>query len=363
MDRSRPLWEVCVVDGLEDGGFAVLIRVHHAVLDGAGGALALARVLSPDPSASDDAWPGQGPDAVDAAHWRAARAPGFAWWLARAAREGPRARARVASRLRRAVAAGGWPWARALLAGAVSAVGTVARPSPVTSFNPDHVGPARAFAGGALDLDDVRRVARARGVTVNDVALAAVAGGIARWLASRGERVGRDPMRVMVPVNLRDEDDADGGNRVAMMLVALPVGEPDPLRRLDAVARATRIAKASHQRDAVEWAEALAEWSGIAPLVAAVRVAFRLRPYNLIVTNVPGPPVALYLLGAALREAYPLVPLYGDQAIAVALFSYCAHLYFAVNADAARVPEPAALVRAIAEAHLELSRRVPADDA
>jgi WS/DGAT/MGAT family acyltransferase len=181
------------------------------------------------------------------------------------------------------------------------------------------------------------------------VVLANAAGGLRRFLAERGEPVAELDFRAMVPVNIRARDEAGVmGNRVATLAVALPLDEPDPRRRLARVIETTRAAKGSRLVRGMTLIEQMSEW-GLEPLFTQLaRQTALTRPFNVVVTNVPGPQVEAYLLGAPLRAAYPLVPLYKNQALGIALFSYHGGLFWGLNADWDVLPDLHRLVEALA---------------
>jgi WS/DGAT/MGAT family acyltransferase len=188
----------------------------------------------------------------------------------------------------------------------------------------------------AFDLDDHRRIRKAHGGTVNDVVLATVAGALRAWLLTRGEKVGpATTVRALVPVSIRPEGDASGGNRVSSYLVDLPVGEPSAVMRLHQVSYRMQAHKETGQ---AVGAEALAGLAGFAPptlhsLGARVASGLSKRWFNLVVTNVPGPQIPLYLAGKRLIDTFPMVPLAKNQALGVALLSYAGRINFGLVGD------------------------------
>jgi len=250
------------------------------------------------------------------------------------------------------------------LTSAVTAAGRAARglvqspqPSPLRANLSEHrrIGVARA------KLEDFRRIRDAHGGTVNDAMLATVAGGLRHWLIRRGEFVGDGAVvRALVPVSVGGDDAfAAGGersSRVKAMLVDLPIGEADPLRRLSFV----QSAMASHTSSGVSvGADSLVAMSGFAPPTLhtlGARAAQRLtrRMYDLVVTNVPGPQHALYAAGARMTEMFPLLPLNEGQALSIALTSYDGGVFFGINADRDAVPDVNAIASALTAAVDEL---------
>jgi WS/DGAT/MGAT family acyltransferase len=196
------------------------------------------------------------------------------------------------------------------------------------------IGPHRRFDWTRFDLGVVMEVKQRLGCKLNDVVLACVAGAVRSFLERRGEDVGELDFRAFVPVSTRAADERGKlGNRVSMLLVPLPVSEADPRRRAALVAEETRQRKESGQVAGAEWIEELSDATSSALITGFGRLASSRLSYNLVVTNVPGPPFPVYLNGAQLLESYPLVPLYGNQALGIALFSYAGALHWGFNAD------------------------------
>ena len=194
------------------------------------------------------------------------------------------------------------------------------------------------------------------GGTLNDVVLATVAGGVRRFLRRRRVDVSRLDFRVATPVSVRSSIDPGAlGNRVSAWIVPLPLAQADPVKRLAAIRATTRRLKESKQALGADLLSAVTEWTGTTLLSMGTRLQNVGRPHNLIVTNVPGPQVPLYLLGAPLQEAYPIGPLFQHQALIVALFSYAGRLFWGLNADAALVPDLADLRRDLEASFRELA--------
>ena len=339
-----------VVEGLEGGGFALLSKTHHAMIDGVSGADLMSVLLSPDPSVrphEPHRWYPQPPPAspallVDAAFHRASAPLRFA--------------ARAAGKLARNPRGTTEKLADSLLAlGGTVAMG--AKPAMATPLN-RAIGSQRRFDWLALDLAEVKDVKNRLGGTINDVVLACVAGAVGRFLTARGvpEHAQRQgPFRAFCPVNLRSgQDHGTLGNRVSNLLADLPLTEQDPVRRLHEVARAMKEAKSSRQSRGTELVEKIAEWTSPRLLSGIVWLSANSHPYNLVVTNVPGPQFPLYLLGARMSEMYPLVPLFSDQGLGIALFSYAGKIFWGFNADRDLVPDLHDFVGAVAESFAEL---------
>ncbi len=196
-------------------------------------------------------------------------------------------------------------------------------------------------------MDAVRAI-RQLGGTLNDVVLAVLAGALRRFLHRRGLDTGNLDFRVMMPVNVRSADTRRAlGNQVTMLLARLPLDEAAPRARLDRVIVETARAKRSHQAIGVQAIEELSDWTSPTLLVQFGRMTAASRPFNLVVTNVPGPPCAAYMLGARMTACFPLVPLYQNQALGVALFSYDGRLHWGFNADWDALPDLHDLVQAV----------------
>jgi WS/DGAT/MGAT family acyltransferase len=220
------------------------------------------------------------------------------------------------------------------------------------------VGAHRRVDWLPMDLGAIREVKRKLGGTVNDVVLATAAGAIGRFLhARRGvDTTGLD-YRVMAPVSLRSTDEHGTlGNRVSAWIVPLPVAERDPLRRLEAVRAVTEELKDRQEALGAETLTRMTEWTGPLLLALGARLAALGTPFNMVVTNVPGPRAPLYLLGSRMLEAHPAVPLMGTLSAGIALFSYCDTLSWGFTADWDGVPDLHELVLATERAFDELRR-------
>ncbi len=327
LDRSRPLWELWLVEGLSDDRFAILSKTHHALVDGVSG-VDIATVLF---DASPDPMPVAGPDH----EWIPRPLPTDAQLLADALLE----RATVPAEIARGVRATlrGPRHVAGRLGEAVGGVGAMARAglqmAPSSPFNV-RIGPHRRFTWVNGDLNQFKAVKNALGGTVNDVVLAAVAGALGRYLRMHGEPTEDLILKAMVPVSVRaDVERGALGNRVAAMWAPLPVGLGDPVQRLLTIGKAMDGIKESGQ---AVGAQVLTELSGFAPptiMAQAARLQARQRLFNLVVTNVPGPQFPLYMLGRELEAMYPMVPLAENQALGIAIMSYNGQLNFGLNAD------------------------------
>jgi diacylglycerol O-acyltransferase / wax synthase len=324
LDRSRPLWQVHVVEGLEGGRSALVARMHHALVDGIAAVDVSTVVLDPtaEPLAIEP------PDAdADAAGSSLAR-------ITAARLHVPRKLARdMASRALAVDPRGAVRQARS----AASVVGELTRirpAAPETRLNAP-IGPDRLFAMARAGLDEVKAVRRATGATVNDVLLTAVAMMLSEFLADPPEEV-----VALVPVSVRrDEERGELGNRISTVFVELPL-RGEPLNRLARVSKEMDAVKGSAQ---VRAGALIVGATGLAPpLVSslAVRAMSGPRMFNLVVSNVPGPQETFYLAGAPLREVYPAVPLNPrNQALTIGILSYDGGVHFGLLADRDAVPD------------------------
>jgi diacylglycerol O-acyltransferase / wax synthase len=326
LDRTRPLWELWLVEGLADDRFALLSKTHHALVDGISG-VDIATVLfdsSPDPmpvAPPEHVWiprpmPTDAQLLADALLERTT-VPNEIARGARSTLRGPR---QVVSRLGGALAG----------VGALARVGLAAPPSP---FNV-RIGPHRRFTWVQGELREFKQIKNALGGTVNDVVLAVVAGALGRYMRLHGHLTDGVVLRAMVPVSVRaDVERGALGNRVAAMWAPLPVGVTDPVERLWELSDAMDGIKDSGQ---AVGAGVLTELTGFAPptiMAQAARLQARQRFFNLVVTNVPGPQFPLYMLGRELSALFPMVPLAENTALGIAIISYNGQLNFGLTAD------------------------------
>lgn len=352
LDRSRPLWEVYVVEGLADGRFAVVTKTHHAMLDGLAsmdiGALLLDLTPHPRETPADDWRPGREPSGTELALAAAADA-------LRRTQVALDAAGRAVTDLRETAATVSRTVGGVLAAGR-GAVG--ARPVPALNAA---TGEQRRYGTQCMALADHRLVRKAHGGTVNDVVLAVVTGGLRHWMISRGEPLtAGTAVRALVPVSVRARAVRRGagtvGNSVSACLVELPVAEEDPVRRLAIV----RAAMEEHKRGGqATGAAALIGLVGLAPpvvhgLVARLTSQFSSRLYNVLVTNVPGPSRPLYAMGARMLDMFPVTPMAGRQAVAVGVTSYDGGMHYGLTVDRDAVPDVDVLATALSLSLSEL---------
>lgn len=324
LDRSKPLWEMWVVEGLQDDRFALISKTHHCLIDGISGADIMTVILDPGPE----------PPRIETEPWQPAPEPSPDELLLDALQERVTSPGELLRTLQsmtldpasipNRIVEG----ARAL--GAFVSGGFAA---PTSSLNVP-IGPHRRFDMVEAALRDLKHIKNALGGTVNDVVLAAVSGGLRRLLVARGERVEDRELRAMVPVSVRAEQDRGVlGNQVAAMWATLPVYEPDPVERLAIVGKEMRDLKDSAQAVGARLLTTLGEYAPPTILAQAARLVARQRAFNLVVTNVPGPQIPLYTLGRQMQEVYPVLPLADNTALGVALFSYNGTVGFGLLGD------------------------------
>ena len=353
LDRARPLWETWLVEGLEGGRWAFVCKVHHAMVDGIAGVQLLEALLDLTPSTTIDApvpwqprpeppgavkvldaWAGLGADSLRllGRRFRAAVRPTEAARDVLADAEGL---ARLASHL------------------------VPARPISIEG----PIGPHRAWAHSSVSLSDVKAVREVFGGTVNDVALAAVAGGYRELLASRGDDLDRAVVRALIPVSTRGSGRERTGNRVTAMLLELPVSCADPVERLALVREQMARTKESHMAEA---GGAVISAADLAPPMiagAATRLGMRsmrrLGQYSVhtVVTNVPGPQIPLYCLGHEMLEYIPFVPIFHGVRVGTAVLSYNGRLSIGVTGDYTTAPDVGVLAHAAARGVEDLRAR------
>jgi len=346
LDRAKPLWEIWVVEGLEGDRFAMVAKTHHCMVDGISGVDLLAVMLNPTASADfteGPTWiprPAPTPLQIFRDEWlRRLREPLELCWETPCSFRSP---TRIVSNLWESVSALG------------ETLGAAARPASPTPINLP-IGPHRRYDWLTIDLAAVKAVKNRLGGTVNDVVLATVAGALRSFLEGRRVNVDVLDIRASIPVSIRtDEQRGTLGNQIALWMLDLPVAERDARRRLQKVRENTARLKESRQTLGAQVLAAVSEWTSTTLLSLAVRLTTRSRPFNLVVTNVPGPQIPLYLLGAELRECYPMLALLPNQALGVALFSYAGKLCWGFIADWDLIPDLHEFVDAITSSFREL---------
>lgn len=354
MPRHRPLWDAWLVHGLPEGDWALVWRIHHAAVDGLGAMAVLGHGFDLEPEGGRTLGEMVAQAQVDGPQHGSRSAPSGA---------GPD---RAEDRGRRdpltAMLSGG-----AHLAGAAvgalgraigmlphlsAAVGSVV-PHPPSSLT-GAVGDRRHWASAELDLDEVKRVARLHGGTVNDVILAVVTEGFRELLDARGDLRPGQTVRALVPVSLRAAGDGSADNQISALLVHLPVGEDDPLRRLEACVDECQHLKAAHAyvlgsvlTYVVDHTMPSAVQDAVVPAVGFSAVDWLM---DTIVTNVPGPQFPLYLMGRRVRAMHPVIPVGGHCRTTVGIFSYDGRIDVGVTGDAASSPDVDVVADAVVSA-------------
>ena len=363
LDRARPLWEIVVLE-LGDGRWAMVSKTHHCMVDGVGSVDIGQTIFDPQPNterrATDDRPHPHKPPAAprprslgrQLAHRpveAGVRLVGLCTGAARAAADIVGAGAEVVThpgRGREAVR-----HSRALIEVLVRDELIAA---PATSLN-EPIGAARALAVIEVSLEDLKVVKRSLGGTVNDVVLAATAGGLRRLFEHRGDPLPAAGVRAMVPVNIRSAAERLAlGNRITSLFVHLPVAERDPRRRyelqLDEAERLKAGTQAMGSRDIIDLA------AHAPPVIHTflARSLFATRLFNVTITNVPGPQLPLYAFGSRMQAVWPLVPLAAEHALGVAVLSYDGRVFFCLNAARDSVPDLDVVACGIADSIAEL---------
>ncbi|HEX5201032.1 MAG TPA: wax ester/triacylglycerol synthase family O-acyltransferase [Actinoplanes sp.] len=350
LDRDRPLWEDWLIEGLAGGRWALLSKVHHCMIDGVTGnelyRLVCDTTAEPRPPVPDTWQPEASAGDLDLtldALGRLARMPfEQARQIAAAIGDPDRTMNRLG-----------------VLARGATAIAEAFLPAPPTSLA-GPLGRARRYAVARMPLSDIKAVAKANGTTVNDVYLAAVAGAFRRILDARGERPEAGAIRTLVPVNVRHEDARHiFDNRIASLLLDLPVEIDDAPGRLRAVHERIAALRERHEVEAGVALVALADQEPYAAVSFVIRTALSLPQRGLatVTTNVPGPPVPLYVLGRPIREILPYVPIAERMRIGVAVMTYGGQAAFGVTTDFSAVPEAPQFAAAVVD---EVARMRPA---
>jgi WS/DGAT/MGAT family acyltransferase len=347
LDRSKPLWELWLIEGLKGGRFAIVGKTHHAMVDGVSG-VDITTVLF-----DMEEEPAETPKALE--RWIPEPEPNRAQLLAEALVERaiyPREIARGLRRMMRgprralrkatesAIAAGTFAW---------TGVG-----APRSPFNFD-VGTHRRFAWVRASLADMKQVKNELGGTVNDVILAAVAGALGRYMRSRGHSTDELELRAMVPVSVRTAEERGAlGNRVTTMMAPLPVWSEDPEQRLEIVRKSMGDLKQSKQAMGATVLTQLADFAPPTVAGQAARLQSRQRFFNLVVTNIPGPQFPLYLMGRRMERVFPMVPLAKNQGVCIGIMSYDGQVNFGLIGDYDGMPDLDDLARDLEDSISEL---------
>jgi len=331
LDLSRPLWETWIVEGLEGDRFALISKVHHCMIDGVSGAELLKILLSLTPEVPEPKparfFPRRAPSAFQLWRDEGVRRLSLPVELVRDVgsffREAEDRRREVLSHFR----------------AAADFLGSSMHRASTTPLNAQ-VSPHRRFDWLTMDFQELREVRRVLGGSANDLVLAIVTGAVQRFLEHRQVSPNAVDFRVMAPVSVRRrEDQAALGNQVSAWLIDLPIAEEDPREQIRQIKRKTSELKRSKQAVGATVLSDAAEWGSSTLLALGARNISRVLPCNIIVTNVPGPQFPLYMTGAKMLEAFPLVPLVDNLGLGVALMSYDGRLCWGFNADYELVPD------------------------
>jgi WS/DGAT/MGAT family acyltransferase len=346
LDRTKPLWEMWLVEGLEDRRFAIVTKTHHCLVDGVAGIDLMSTLFDLDPV----------PHSVEEEDWLPSPEPSSAQLLAGSLRAWVDTGREIAGGL---LAAAAHP-ERTLerVREAALGIGEVAwagiNPPPPTPLTGD-IGPHRRFFVVRERLDDLKEIKNAFGGTVNDVVLAVVAGALARFMRSRGIRTEGLELRACVPVSVRTGDqEGTMGNRITQILCPLPVYIEDPVARLHFVREAMGGLKESKQALGAATIAGMEDFAPPTILAQASRLHFSTRMYTTLVTNIPGPQFPLYLLGRELADVVPVAFLGGKRSLATAIMSYNGGVSFGLIGDYDTLPDLDVIGEALSESIAEL---------
>ena len=330
LDRDRPLWEMWMVEGVEQDRWAIIVKVHHCLADGVGGVELLGLILDASPDAAPPA----------PLPWRPAPAPSRLELLVRAVEQAASGSGRLMDTAREA--------ASRLddLARSLPSLLRVVTPAAPTSLN-GPIGPHRRWATATVEISEIKTVRSALGGSFNDVALAAITRGFRGLLEKRGESLDH-PLRTCVPVSVRPRDErglavGDGTleNKSAAVFADLPVGIGDPVERLRSISAQMDSIKESNEAEGAYGAVSLSRFVPHGLAVAAMPFVSRFpqRNVNTVTTNIPGPQIPLYAVGRPLLAAFPYVPIAMQMRIAVAMLSYNGQLHFGITGDYDEAPD------------------------
>jgi diacylglycerol O-acyltransferase / wax synthase len=347
LDRSKPLWEIWIVEGIEGGSrFAMISKIHHCMVDGMSSVDLLNVLLQPMPSdeikPAPDWLPRPAPTALDLAAETVGRLAHLPFEIGRevqnVVRDVQDPRSDVRARIRAL---------RDTFTGGIRAVSSTPLNRPV--------GPHRRFDWCKMDLAEVKEVKNALGGTLNDVVLATVSGAVRRFMERHRVNCDTLDFRVMAPVSVRHADERGTlGNRVSAWMVPLPLGERDPRVVMARISETTGELKESKSAMGAEVLAQVGDWTPTTLLSLGSRMILRALPFNLVVTNVPGPQLPLYLLSARMLDNYGLVPLIDYLCLGIVLFSYDGKLCWGLTCEWDLVPELHDFVNDIETAFAEL---------
>ncbi|MEX1249221.1 MAG: wax ester/triacylglycerol synthase family O-acyltransferase, partial [Acidimicrobiia bacterium] len=354
LNRDKPLWELWVVEGLENNRFALIAKIHHCMIDGLSGVDLTTILLNVSPDSEIEVTP----------VWEPRPAPTSSQL---AVAEAARATRKLIDRLgnisdtirdTKEISDRALDKSAAAMSSLRSGWLTAADRTPL---NPD-IGPNRRFDWTDMPLAEVKEIKNSLGGSLNDIVVAITAGAIRRFLVEeRDFDVSRSQFRVMIPVSTRASNQRGAlGNQVAMWLLELPIGEPDPARRLELIRERTAELRKTNQALGASTLVEVSAGTPITLLSMANRIAGpRMRPFNMTITNVPGPQFPMYLLESRMIANYPLVPLWAQHGVGVALFSYDGNLLWGVHADYDALPDSDRFVAALQASFEEMKTLTP----
>jgi len=351
LERSRPLWEIYLVRGMEDGNTGMIAKVHHCMVDGVGGISLLLIVLDPSEEYQtttdikhDDPPPIPGP---------LTRATDVVF---DALSEGLDTAINVEERVLDVLTGAGGDWLKMMGASLRTALPFFLFPARKTPFNHPFNG-KRAITGLSVQIDEVNEIRKLAGGTINDAALAVLSGALVRYLEAHGEDVSNRILRIFTPVNVRHtQEEGSLGNRISMLLVEIPAGEKDPVDRLKLITERTTRLKREHVSEGME---ALSNAIFAMPVpVSKALIDLGALPLdqmgNMVCTNVPGPRFPLYTVGHEMLSMYPIVPIGWEMGIGCAVTSYNGTIYVGLNADLGAAPDAHLLGDYLVESYVEL---------
>jgi WS/DGAT/MGAT family acyltransferase len=348
VDRARPLWETWVVEGLEGDRFALISKVHHCMIDGVSGVDIMQLLMSRNPEVDLPTPPAFVPRPAPSGGQLLRDEILRTLTLPLEAVRDFRKFAEGAEDVQREL--------KARLRAVASTVGATLASASETPINAP-IGPHRRFDWLRTPISEIKQVRKNLGGSLNDVVLTAVTGAFRRFLSDRGVDLTELDFRVMTPVSVRSESERGTlGNRVSTWIFQLPLGKPDPRDQLAEISRTTAELKESRQAIGADVLLQAAEWTPTTLLSLGARNATRMTPFNTVVTNVPGPQHAMYMLGARLLEVYPHVPLVDNLGLGIALMSYDGQMHWGVNADRDLVPDLHPFIEALEISFAELRR-------
>jgi diacylglycerol O-acyltransferase / wax synthase len=333
LDRSRPLWEMVLLDGLAESRWGLVWKTHHCLVDGIGSVDIVDLLLdaASEPSEPPASNGGRPSNSAEAAHGRFPHPPEPIRHTAGAGLAAARAGAHALMHPREAL-----DRSRAVID---LIVHNELVSAPRTSLNAP-IGATRRIATVHVELQELKEIRSALGGTINDLVLCAATGGLRALLLARGEEPPGRGLRAMVPVNIRREGDhGELGNKVSSLFVDLPVGEADPLLRYELVRAAVEKQKAGGQALAASTATGLAELAPPVLHASLARSLFAKRLFNVTITNIPGSPRRVHAFGAAMIDVVPIVPLAAEHAVGIAVVSYAGGVTFGLCADRGTVPD------------------------